>query len=448
MSTIAIVCCAEGLAIAGQVWHVQRKPQETFAPHTTNLFPIGNLSVAFATWGFPEVNYESVKPILNALVSTTYRRRKDTSHYRVSDVARHLLQLLRDENEETFRIRPDAFLGGLIAGYSLPAGPPQIFRFKIPYDDQPRVVQLGPSNTGAVFDGDVDPIHRLVFGLGLDVMLAFSKLNLDPSQLGVLRDALARHAPHPDRIDGFLSQLSSSDEFERFLALKDFFSYDLAFSQLALSDALELAKWLVTTCKDVSRFREGPPLLYGELHTLAISPTGFIGQEQVREYYVKSECKRLLEDCDAAASPAQKGRALEHLTEVLFTSNSFFELLDRRVSTRDEEIDMIVKNNLDRPFWNAMQSPLFFVECKNWLKPVGSKEVRDFEGKLRNHRRLVKLGFFVSMNGFTEGAHDELMRAGREEQNIVILTRTDIEDYIASDTMFYTWLEKKAASLH
>ena len=88
----------------------------------------------------------------------------------------------------------------------------------------------------------------------------------------------------------------------------------------------------------------------------------------------------------------------------------------------NEEIDLLLKNSLDRPFWNAFGSPLFFVECKNWKAAVGAKEVRDFETKIRNHAKLAKLNFFIALNGFTSEAEEHIKRLGREEYHIVLLT--------------------------
>lgn len=57
---------------------------------------------------------------------------------------------------------------------------------------------------------------------------------------------------------------------------------------------------------------------------------------------------------------------------------------------------MLVSNNVTRPFWIAFASPFLFVECKNWSKHVGAKELRDFEMKLRNHGTLARGGMFVA----------------------------------------------------
>jgi len=174
----------------------------------------------------------------------------------------------------------------------------------------------------------------------------------------------------------------------------------------------------------------------------------FENEEQIRNSYIKTQCREILTSCDTVKNKHEKGKLFERLTEIIFTSNNFFELVDKRVNTGDEEIDLVVKNNIDKPFWNALQSPLFFIECKNWINVVGTKELRDFEGKLRNHAKLVKVGFFVSINGFSSEVANELKRGSRGDQHVVLLDRSNIEDYLSSKQEFFSWIEKQTTTFY
>jgi len=174
----------------------------------------------------------------------------------------------------------------------------------------------------------------------------------------------------------------------------------------------------------------------------------FRNEEDIRSRYIKTQCKEYLNNCSQAKTIYEKGKALENLMEMLFTSNNSLELIDKRVSTGDEEIDLVIKNNIDRPFWLAFQSPLFFVECKNWVNPVGTKELRDFEIKIQNHSNLVQVGFFVSINGFSTEIPEELKRLGRDHYHVILLNKKDIEEFINSDKNFFDWLEGKAARFY
>jgi hypothetical protein len=174
----------------------------------------------------------------------------------------------------------------------------------------------------------------------------------------------------------------------------------------------------------------------------------FETEETVRANYVRSRARDLLKQCDCEMPSFQRGKLLEELTELIFTSNNSLELIGKRISTGDEEIDLIIKNNIDRPFWMAFQLPTFFVECKNWSSKVGSKELRDFEGKMRNHAKFTKLGFFVSVGGFTKDVADEMKRLGRDDYHIVLLARAQLDEFANSDVEFFNWLEKHVAMLH
>lgn len=136
-----------------------------------------------------------------------------------------------------------------------------------------------------------------------------------------------------------------------------------------------------------------------------------------------------------------KGKSLEDLIEIIFSSIKGLEIIDKRMSNGDEEIDLTIKNNIDKTFWSSLSSPCFFVECKNWSTKIGSKEIRDFETKIRNHTRLVKVGFFVSYNGFTKEAITELKRASRDEYHVVTIDGVDIKRLVSSKQDTLTWLE-------
>jgi len=180
------------------------------------------------------------------------------------------------------------------------------------------------------------------------------------------------------------------------------------------------------------------------LYNKAFEPL-FLKEEILRARYVKSEGMKLLNSCNVNRK-YEKGLILERLTELLFTDGNTIEVVTKRVETGDEEIDLLIKNTMTSPFWQAFSSPLFFVECKNWSKPVGAKELRDFEIKIQNHSKLAKIGFFVSLNGFTSGFESEMKRCSRADYHIVTLSKTEIEDFLKTDKPFYKWLEDLVAT--
>lgn len=147
----------------------------------------------------------------------------------------------------------------------------------------------------------------------------------------------------------------------------------------------------------------------------------------IKDIYLRDQISFLLEKIPDAKSNLQKGKYLEDLVESIFSAVTGLEVIEKRISTSDEEIDLIVKNGVTSTFWTALMSPIFLVECKNWSTKVGSSEIRDFEVKVVNHRKLAKIGFFVSFNGFTKEASNALKRASREDHHIVLIDKKDIE---------------------
>jgi hypothetical protein len=164
-------------------------------------------------------------------------------------------------------------------------------------------------------------------------------------------------------------------------------------------------------------------------------------EEDVREQYARATVRNIVRGLEGGSSH-EKGRSLEELMRVIFATPIGFEVISTRYSTGDEEIDLIVKNNIDRPFWSALDSPLIFVECKNWTSAVGPSEVRDFEGKMRNHVHLARLGFFVAPGGFTKGARTEQQRAGRSEYVLVFIDARDLVEYADAGARTVEWLER------
>lgn len=166
-------------------------------------------------------------------------------------------------------------------------------------------------------------------------------------------------------------------------------------------------------------------------------------EKTLQDIYFKQKLSRLIDNLGKLKKTDTylKGKNLEDLIEIIFSSIKGLEIIDKRMSNGDEEIDLTIKNNVAKTFWSSLSSPCFFVECKNWSSKVTSKEIRDFETKMRNHTRLVKVGFFISFNGFTKEAITELKRSSRDEYHIVTIDGNDINQLAFSKIDTLSWLE-------
>jgi len=165
-------------------------------------------------------------------------------------------------------------------------------------------------------------------------------------------------------------------------------------------------------------------------------------EEDVQDRYARNQVRNGLSDLATAGDPQAKGEALEQLMAAVFSIKPQLQVVHRTYSTGDEEIDLIVKNNVSRPFWQGLASPLLFVECKNWVAPVGAPELRNFEVKLQNHTPMTRVGILVAPGGFTSEALNAIKRASRDPYLIALVTREHLDQLAQGATSVLDWLEQ------
>jgi hypothetical protein len=170
-------------------------------------------------------------------------------------------------------------------------------------------------------------------------------------------------------------------------------------------------------------------------------------QDDIRRRAALARVRDLLRGLPDSKTNEEKGRQLEDLVATLFEAHPGFVVAARRYDLADQEIDLVIRNHVDNPFWSALQSPLVLVECKNWSSPVGTAEIRDFESKLRDHP-MARLGLFVAINGFSSQVPAALNRAGREPYRIVGITHHDIAQLVEEDLDVLEWLARMIAALN
>jgi CheY-like chemotaxis protein len=116
----------------------------------------------------------------------------------------------------------------------------------------------------------------------------------------------------------------------------------------------------------------------------------------------------------------RKGFLLENLMALLFKTIPGFERLDTRVSNELEELDLLVENNGADAFWTR-ESPYILVECKNWSKRVGDKELRDLWGKMDGRYDRCRLAMLVAAGGFAETVHTLQLTKKEQGKHLVLL---------------------------
>lgn len=163
---------------------------------------------------------------------------------------------------------------------------------------------------------------------------------------------------------------------------------------------------------------------YGTLLHPCYMPSLSLAREFDMSFY-----RNLLSELSSAETPHQKGKALESTVEDLIYLFEGLSVLAKNLRTGVEEIDITVRNDSDRPFFVQFGDP-FLVECKNWSKPVGKKEVVVFIDMLRS--KNVPFGILVALEGITgnerSGAWRKILEAKRDGIAVIVLDRNDLEE--------------------
>jgi hypothetical protein len=143
----------------------------------------------------------------------------------------------------------------------------------------------------------------------------------------------------------------------------------------------------------------------------------------------------------------ERGDALERLMEAVFNAEGpELTVAEKNFSTREEEIDLVLRSNLPEPFWGSQNSPFWFVECKNWAAPVGVSEIRNFESKMDDRRSTVRVGVFVSAGGFYSTAVDRLKAAQTKNIGLIYaITLEDVRGLIGRRQTLSNWLLNEGA---
>ena len=159
----------------------------------------------------------------------------------------------------------------------------------------------------------------------------------------------------------------------------------------------------------------------------------------------KTNFGELLDYLLTATNAQEKGKLLERFLEEILCTIKGLKILKVSARLRAEEIDIIAQNTVSEGFWRTLGSPII-VECKNWTKKVGSKEISILSDKMKSISPDVKLGILVAPNGVTGDYQSDGVLKIREKRQqglyIIVLIKEDLEE-IASGTHTSMVIEKK-----
>lgn len=141
----------------------------------------------------------------------------------------------------------------------------------------------------------------------------------------------------------------------------------------------------------------------------------------------------------------QKGKALEDLTQEVFKAIKGLSVIGRDERLRAEELDIVLKNDIDRGFWRFMGSPII-VECKNWSSKVSAREISVLVKKLESISPDAKTGIIVAPNGVSGSRSSDgwlVIREARQHGRYIVVIDSHDLAAVAAGTAVTEILEAK-----
>ena len=177
------------------------------------------------------------------------------------------------------------------------------------------------------------------------------------------------------------------------------------------------------------------------LEDLSLSPPmallKFLGSEEfavepgVRQHLIRNG----LRACKAAATNDLKGKTLEWLLHFMFSQVRDFRVRSCNYRTASEELDVVVQlTNLDPArCWSHLGAPFLIVEAQNRKDKSGQEVVSKLNTIISVKRGTCKVGFVVSLSGFTSDAHTQVLKLAATDRTFVLLDEAALERWAVSD---------------
>ena len=115
-----------------------------------------------------------------------------------------------------------------------------------------------------------------------------------------------------------------------------------------------------------------------------------------------------------------KGSRFEDFISPLFQSIGFSEIVKRTRDKSLNEVDLIVRNEIDDPFLTKF-GKYILIECKNHLDTIDKNDFILFKSKLTATNGLAELGFFITTSSFKRTAYLEALRSSEGHHKIVFI---------------------------
>lgn len=138
-------------------------------------------------------------------------------------------------------------------------------------------------------------------------------------------------------------------------------------------------------------------------------------------------------------SSYEKGDLFELFISSLFVQMGFSHIERRVIDISKNEIDLILRNDIDNAFFNKFGSHIV-IECKNYVDNIGKNEVIIFQSKLDMTKGQNNIGFFVTSSSFNSNFLSQLSRQ-KDGKPIFLLDNKLILELIYSDNKLETLMK-------
>jgi hypothetical protein len=157
----------------------------------------------------------------------------------------------------------------------------------------------------------------------------------------------------------------------------------------------------------------------------------FLGVEQFGiDATVRRELIRHgIAECFAAATNDMKGKRLEWLLHFMFSQVGDFRVKSCNYRTASEELDVVIQlTAMDgRRCWAHLSAPFLVAEAKNRKEKSGQEVVSKLNTIMSVKRGACKIGFIVSLSGFTSDANTQVLKLATQDRVFVLMDQAELE---------------------
>ncbi|WP_020531442.1 hypothetical protein [Flexithrix dorotheae] len=224
---------------SGRVFNVYEHANKIF-----NLYK--GLPIGAITYGLGNIGHASIATLAKDF-RQELKTKMDPENYKLIDIANQFSDFINGKYESIFKnveVHKRPALGFVIGGYSTNSDLPEEYQIIFPFNVKPMAVRP-PQETGLTWNGEVEPLTRLILG-------------------------------HGSQLDTFVSKTISlfkgQKEANQFVAfLKKSSQVSMITPGMPLQDVIYLAEYLVETAIKFAKFRPGAQTVGGPIEIAVIS---------------------------------------------------------------------------------------------------------------------------------------------------------------------------------